>query len=254
MRFDVMTLFPELVDGICSTSIIGRARENGIISVYTHDIRCYTLDKHRKVDDTPYGGGMGMLMTVQPIVDCYKSFKDELKGKSRVIYLSPRGSKFTHQKAVELSQYDNIVLLCGHYEGIDIRAEQLIVDELISIGDFVLTGGELPAAMIIDAVSRLIPGVLADSVCYEDESIAGGLLEYPQYTKPAVYDSLAVPDVLLKGNHKDIESWRRKRALEETMRLRPDLLKNNEKLTKSDILYLEHLKQKSRKEAGDVEA
>ncbi len=248
MRFDVMTLFPELIDGICSSSIIGRAQENGVIEVRSHDIRDFTLDKHRKVDDTPYGGGMGMLMTVQPIVDCYKSFKNELSGRTKVIYLSPKGKKFDHGKALELSRYDNIVLLCGHYEGIDVRAEEMIVDELISIGDFVLTGGELPAAMIIDAVSRLIPGVLADSVCYEDESIAGGLLEYPQYTKPAVYEGRAVPEVLLGGNHKDIYAWRRKKALEATLRHRPDLLKNNPTLTKSDILYLEQLKQSQRKE------
>ncbi len=244
MRFDVMTLFPELIDNIVSTSILGRAIENGFISVNSHDIRKHTLDKHRKVDDTPYGGGMGMLMTVQPIVDCFNSFKNELNGSKRVIYLSPKGMKFNHDKAVELSKYDNLVFLCGHYEGIDERAEQLIVDEQISIGDFVLTGGELPAAIIIDAVSRLIPGVLADSVCYEDESIAGGLLEYPQYTKPAEYCGLKVPDVLLGGNHKDINLWRRHKSLELTLKHRPDLLDDASKLSKEDILYLEVLKSK----------
>ncbi len=254
MRFDVMTLFPQLIENICSTSIIGRAQENGLITVTAHDIRDYTKDKHRKVDDTPYGGGMGMLMTVQPIIDCFECFKNELCGKTKVLYLSPKGKKFDHRKACELSEYDNIVLLCGHYEGIDTRVEEMIVDELISIGDFVLTGGELPAAMIIDAVSRLLPGVLADSVCYEDESIAGGLLEYPQYTKPAVFEGREVPDVLLKGNHKDIEKWRREKALEATLKHRPDLLKNNESLTKNDILYLEQLKQLQRKEdsAGET--
>ena len=242
MRFDCLTLFPALIDNIVTTSILGRAIQNGIITVNTHNIREFSLDKHRKVDDTPYGGGMGMLMTVQPIIDCYKGFKDELSGKSRVIYLSPKGEKFTHKKALELSKYDNLILLCGHYEGVDTRVEEMIVDEQISIGDFVLTGGELPAAMIIDAVSRLLPGVLSDSVCFEDESIAGGLLEYPQYTKPAIFDGLAVPEVLLGGNHKDITAWRRRKALEITLKFRPDLLKNNDKLTKDDILYLEQLK------------
>lgn len=241
MRFDVMTLFPELINNIVSTSILGRAIQNGIISVYSHDIREYTLDKHRKVDDTPYGGGMGMLMTVQPIVDCYNSFRNQLSGSSKVIYLSPKGKKFDHSMAVELSKYDNLVFLCGHYEGIDARVEEMIVDEQISIGDFVLTGGELPAVMIIDAVSRLLPGVLSDSVCYEDESIAGGLLEYPQYTKPAVYDNMKVPEVLIGGNHNDINKWRRRKSLEITLKYRPDLLENPGILSKEDILYLESL-------------
>lgn len=241
MRFDVMTLFPELINNIVSTSILGRAIQNEIISVYSHDIREYTLDKHRKVDDTPYGGGMGMLMTVQPIVDCYNSFRKQLSGSSKVIYLSPKGKKFDHSMAVELSKYDNLVFLCGHYEGIDARVEEMIVDEQISIGDFVLTGGELPAVMIIDAVSRLLPGVLSDSVCYEDESIAGGLLEYPQYTKPAVYENMKVPEVLLGGNHNDINKWRRQRSLEITLKYRPDLLENPGILSKEDILYLESL-------------
>ena len=242
MRFDVMTLFPDLICNIVNTSILGRAINNGIIKVNAHNIRDYSLDKHRKVDDTPYGGGMGMLMTVQPIIDCFSSFKDELTGSKRVIYLSPKGAKFTHQKALELSKYDNLIFLCGHYEGIDARVEDMIVDEQISIGDFVLTGGELPAAMIIDAVSRLLPGVLSDSVCFEDESIAAGLLEYPQYTKPAVFNGLAVPDVLLSGNHKDITTWRRQKSLEITQKFRPDLLQNCNTLTKEDILYLETLK------------
>lgn len=241
MRFDVMTLFPELINNIVSTSILGRAIQNEIISVYSHDIREYTLDKHRKVDDTPYGGGMGMLMTVQPIVDCYNSFRKQLSGSSKVIYLSPKGKKFDHSMAVELSKYDNLVFLCGHYEGIDARVEEMIVDEQISIGDFVLTGGELPAVMIIDAVSRLLLGVLSDSVCYEDESIAGGLLEYPQYTKPAVYDNMKVPEVLLGGNHNDINKWRRRKSLEITLKYRPDLLENPGILSKEDILYLESL-------------
>lgn len=243
MRFDVMTLFPDVIKTITDSSIIGRAVKSGIIEVHTHDIRTFSLDKHRKVDDTPYGGGMGMLMTVQPIVDCYRSFEKELPKNKRVIFVSPKGEKFTHKKAVELSKHDSLVFLCGHYEGIDERVYDLIIDEEISIGDFVLTGGELPSAMIIDAVSRLIPGVLSDSVCFEDESIASGLLEYPQYTKPSEIYGLSVPEVLLGGNHSEIVSWRRKKALEATARLRPDLL-CGDVLTKSDILYLESLNLK----------
>lgn len=240
MRFDVMTLFPDMIRSITDSSIIGRAVKAGIIDVKVHNIRDYSDNKHRKVDDTPYGGGMGMLMTVQPIIDCYKSFSSDLSEKRRVVYMSPKGSVFNHNKAVELSGYDSIVILCGHYEGVDQRVIDLIVDEEISVGDFVLTGGELPAAIVIDAVSRLIPGVLSDSVCYEDESIASGLLEYPQYTKPATAEGLDVPDVLLKGNHNDILKWRRRRALETTLINRPDLL-NAEVLSKDDILFLEEL-------------
>ena len=240
MRFDVLTLFPEMIRAFSEASILGRAQKEGHIEVNVHNIRDFSKDKHRKVDDTPYGGGMGMLMSVQPVIDCYNSFSNELSQNSRVIYLSPKGRVFNHSVAVELSKYDNLVFLCGHYEGIDERIEELIIDEQISIGDFVLTGGELPAITIIDAVSRLIPGVLADSVCYEDESIASGLLEYPQYTKPAEYLGLKVPDVLLGGNHDDIRRWRRRASLEQTLKYRPDLLKNAN-LTKEDILYLEEL-------------
>ena len=240
MRFDIMTLFPEMITAITGSSILGRAQEANLIDVHVHDIRDYTKDKHRKVDDTPYGGGMGMLMTVQPVIDCFRSFESELSDNRCVIYVSPKGKVFNHEKALELSKYDNIVILCGHYEGIDERIEQLIIDELISVGDFVLTGGELPAAIIVDAVSRLIPGVLSDNICFEDESIASGLLEYPQYTKPASYCGLDVPDVLLKGNHGDIVEWRRQKALEVTAKHRPDLI-DKANLSKSDILYLEKI-------------
>ena len=238
MRFDVMTLFPDVINLITESSIIGRAQKNGIISVHTHNIRDFSKNKHRKVDDTPYGGGMGMLMSVQPILDCYRSFEKNLGKNKRVIYLSPKGSVFNHKKAVELSKYDNLIFLCGHYEGIDERVNELIIDEEISIGDFILTGGELPATIIIDAVSRLIPGVLADSVCYEDESIASGLLEYPQYTKPNEIEGLKVPEVLLGGNHSDICKWRRQMSLIKTLKIRPDLIENNN-LSKEDILFLE---------------
>ena len=242
MRFDVMTLFPGMITSVTGESILGKAQKSGLIEVYAHNIRDYTKDKHRKVDDTPYGGGMGMLMSVQPIIDCYKSFSDSLPKNSKVIYLSPKGSVFNHEKAVELSKLENIVFLCGHYEGVDERALQMIVDEQISVGDFVLTGGELPALTIIDSVSRLIPGVLPDTVCYEDESIASGLLEYPQYTKPYDYCGLKVPEVLMGGNHEDIRKWRRFEALKETFIYRPDLL-DKAKLNKEDILFLETMKK-----------
>lgn len=242
MRFDVMTLFPEMIDNICSQSIIGRAVSSGIINVNTHNIRDFSKDKHRKTDDTPYGGGMGMLMTAQPVTDCYNSFKESLSDNKCVIYMSPKGKILDHNKCVELSKYENIVILCGHYEGIDQRIIDTIVDEEISIGDYILTGGELPAAILIDSVSRLIPNVLSASVCYEDESIAGGLLEYPQYTKPYEFEGLKVPDVLLGGNHDSISKWRRHKALEETLLKRPDLLKTAN-LTKDDILYLDSTKK-----------
>lgn len=243
MRFDVMTLFPDMIRSVTETSILGRAQKSGLIDVHVHNIRQFSKDKHRKVDDTPYGGGMGMLMSVQPVIDCYNSFSDDLPVNKCVIYLSPKGKVFNHRKAIELTKYDSLVFLCGHYEGIDERIERLIVDEQISIGDFVLTGGELPAITVIDAVSRLIPGVLSDSVCYEDESIASGLLEYPQFTKPAEYCGLKVPEVLLGGNHEDIRKWRRRASLSETIKYRPDLLKI-ENLSKEDILYLEEINNK----------
>lgn len=242
MRFDVMTLFPDMIKASTENSILGNAQENGFIDVHVHNIRDFTKDKHRKVDDTPYGGGMGMLMAVQPIHDCFKSFEKDLNPNRRVIYMSPKGSVFNHEKALELSKYDSLVILCGHYEGIDQRAEDLIVDECISVGDYVLTGGELAACIVIDAVSRLVDGVLPESVCYEDESIASGLLEYPQYTKPCEYEGLKVPSVLMGGNHKDITAWRREKALEITQKFRPDLLEKAP-LSKSDILYLEKIKK-----------
>ncbi|MBR2296031.1 MAG: tRNA (guanosine(37)-N1)-methyltransferase TrmD, partial [Clostridia bacterium] len=217
MRFDILTLFPELVNSVLGESIIGRAQKNGIISVFTHNIRDYTTNKHKKVDDTPYGGGKGMLMATQPICDCFDAVKAmQGDGKSRVIYVSPRGRIFNHSVAKELSEYDNLTILCGHYEGIDQRVIDEIVDEEISIGDYVLTGGELPACIIVDAVARLVDGVLSDEICHEDESIASGLLEYPQYTRPPVFRGKAVPEVLLSGHHQNIDAWRLERSLELT--------------------------------------
>lgn len=224
MRFDILTLFPDVVRAVLDSSIIGRASQNGIITVKAHDIRDYTIDKHKKTDDTPYGGGKGMLMSTQPICDCFDAVCRELgEGSKKVIYASPRGRIFNHEVAKELSQYDNLIILCGHYEGIDQRVIDEIVDEEISIGDYVLTGGEIPACIIVDAVSRLVDGVLSDKECYENESIASGLLEYPQYTKPRVFRGREVPKVLLSGHHENIEKWRLEKSLEITKERRPDL-------------------------------
>ena len=221
-----MTLFPDMVRGVLSESIIGRAQKAGIIEVHSHNIRDFSTDKHRKTDDTPFGGGVGMVMTCQPIYDCYLSLKKEIaKGaRSRVIYRSPKGRIFNHAIARELAEYDNLIFLCGHYEGVDQRVLDEIVDEDISIGDYVLTGGELPACIIIDAVSRLKEGVLSDAECYENESHASGILEYPQYTKPRVFLEREVPEILLSGDHKKIERWRLEKAVEITRERRPDLL------------------------------
>lgn len=227
MRFDVLTLFPELMEAIFSSSIVGRARSAGILDIRCTDIRAYTADKHRRVDDTPYGGGYGMVMMCQPAVDCIRAVKAQEAGRTRTIYLSPQGELFTQQKAKELCAYDRLILLCGHYEGIDERILELEVDEELSVGDYVLTGGELPAAIVVDCVARLQDGVLANRECYEKESLSDGLLEYPQYTRPRVFEGLEVPEVLINGNHALQERWKRKQSLERTRRKRPDLLKKD---------------------------
>ena len=220
-----MTVFPDLVRTVLDESIIGRAQKGGIIEVHAHNIRDYTQNKHKKTDDTPYGGGAGMLMTPQPIYDCYQAVVSQIpEGRSRrVIYMSPRGRVLNHDIARELSSYDNLILLCGHYEGVDQRILDLIVDEEISIGDYVLTGGEIPACILVDCVSRLKEGVLAAEECYENESIASGLLEYPQYTRPPVFRGLEVPPILLSGDHARVDAWRLAEAKELTRRMRPDL-------------------------------
>lgn len=240
MHFKILTLFPEAIAPYLNSSILGRAQASGLIKIDYFNIRDYSLDKHRRVDDTPYGGGYGMLMTPQPILDCHKAACETLSGRTRTIYFSPAGQKLDHAKALELKEYDNLILLCGHYEGIDERVTERIVDEEISIGDYVLTGGELPCAVLVDAVSRLIDGVLPDSSCYTEESIASGLLEYPQYTKPAVFDGSEVPQVLRDGNHADIVRWRREMALEKTYRKRPELL-DTAQLDKNDLIFLQQL-------------
>ena len=246
-----MTIFPELVYGVLGESVIGRAQSAGIIEVKCHNIRDYSKDKHRKTDDTPYGGGMGMVMTCQPIYDCYRAIKEKIPegSKSRVIYMSPKGRIFSHGVALELAEYDNLVFLCGHYEGVDQRIIDEIVDEEISIGDYVVTGGEIPACIVIDAVSRLKDGVLSSSECYEGESVASGILEYPQYTKPREFLGREVPPVLLSGDHKKIERWRLEEAVRITRERRPDLLAQHPEIEES----LKPRVKKSRRKRAEAE-
>ena len=240
MRFDIMTLFPELVDHVLGESIIGRAQAAGHIFVKSHNIRDYSEDKHRRVDDTPYGGGKGMLMAAPPIYNCYSAVKKQIEDahgtdfKTKVIYMSPKGKILTQDMAKSLLDYDGLILLCGHYEGIDKMIIEEIVDEEISIGDYVLTGGELPACILVDCVSRLLDGVLAAPECYEEESISSGMLEYPQYTRPYEFHGKKVPDILLSGHHANIDKWRYETALEETKKKRPDLLKTHDVEVRSD--------------------
>lgn len=236
MRIDIATLFPEMCEAILSESIVGRARKKGALEIYCHQIRDYTNDKHRCVDDIPYGGGMGMVMQADPIYNCYNAVCEQLGAKPHTIYMTPKGSVFNQKKAVQLAQLDNIFLLCGHYEGVDQRILDKIVDEEISIGDYVLTGGELPAAVLTDAVARMCDGVLSSPECFQDESHFGGLLEYPQYTRPEIWQEEAVPSVLLSGHHKNIAEWRLKKSLEITKEKRPDMyeayINNSEKCQK----------------------
>ncbi|NLN65312.1 MAG: tRNA (guanosine(37)-N1)-methyltransferase TrmD [Clostridiaceae bacterium] len=223
MIFDVLTLFPEDVDRFLSGSIIGRAREKGILTVRTHNIRDFSQDKHKKVDDYPYGGGGGMVMTPQPIHDAWLHVTRDLPYKPKTIYMSPQGKVLNQDIAKELMQEEHIIILCGHYEGVDERILEEIVDEEISIGDYVLTGGELPAMVLIDCVSRMVQGVLPSEEAFSDESHFHGLLEYPQYTRPPEYLEKSVPDILLSGHHANIEKWRFEKRLERTRDRRPDL-------------------------------
>ncbi|MCM1544231.1 MAG: tRNA (guanosine(37)-N1)-methyltransferase TrmD [Ruminococcus sp.] len=241
MRIDILTLFPEMCETVLSESIIGRARKNDLVEIHCRQIRDYTADKHRRVDDSPYGGGMGMIMQVQPIYDCFKSLCEEIGERPHLIYMSPQGQTLTQEKVRELSQMKNIALLCGHYEGIDERIIEEIVDEEISVGDYVLTGGELPALIVADSVSRMLPGVLSDESCFTEESHFSGLLEYPQYTRPLEWKGRKVPDVLLSGHHANIEKFRREKALERTFLRRPDMIESVE-LSKTDLEFLKTLK------------
>ena len=220
MKFDVLTLFPEMFEPL-NSSIIGRAKEKNLIEINLINIRDFSKDKHKKVDDTPYGGGAGMVMMPDVVYDAYKSIEDK---NAKVIYMSPQGKKLTQKKVEELAKQEHLIILCGHYEGIDQRVIDKIVDEEISIGDYVLTGGEIPAMVLIDSVSRYNSGVIAEE-SREEESFANGLLEYPQYTRPEVFEGIKVPEILLSGHHANIEKWRKEKALEITKLKRPDLLK-----------------------------
>ena len=223
MNFHILTLFPEMVMQGLSESIIGNATENGLLSIEAINIRDFTKNKHRKVDDYPYGGGAGMLMQAQPVYDAWKSVADKIGRKPRTVYLTPQGQTFTQQMAKELATEQDLILLCGHYEGIDERVLEEIVTDYMSIGDYVLTGGELPAMVMVDAISRMVPGVLTNEESGCTESFEGNLLEYPQYSRPEVWQGKAVPSVLLSGNQKNIREWSKEAAIERTKERRQDL-------------------------------
>jgi len=241
MKISILTLFPEMCNAYLSESIIGRARSAGKVKIECVDIRDYTKDKHRRVDDTPYGGGMGMIMQVDPVYDCFQAICEKDGTVPHLIYLTPQGKTLTQKRVVELSKLDNIALLCGHYEGIDERVIEELQPEEISVGDYVLTGGELPALILADSVSRMLPGVLSNDECFEEESHFNSLLEYPQYTRPYEWRGRKVPDVLLTGHHANVDKWRREQSLKRTAERRPDMLEKAD-LTKEDIKYLSQLK------------
>lgn len=224
MNFYIMTLFPEMVMDGLHTSIIGRAVNNGLLSIEAVNIRDYAFNKHNSVDDYPYGGGAGMLMQAEPVYQCYRALEERIGKKPRVVYLSPQGKTFHQEMAEEFAKEEELVFLCGHYEGIDERVLEEIVTDYVSIGDYVLTGGELPAMIMVDAISRLVPGVLHNDVSAEFESFQDHLLEYPQYSRPEVWHDKRVPEVLMSGHHANIEKWRREQSVIRTAKNRPDLL------------------------------
>lgn len=243
MRIDIITLFPEMCQAVMGESIIGRAVKSGAIQVECHQLRDYAYDKHKRVDDTPYGGGMGMVLKTEPIALCFEDICNKLGTKPYFIYMTPQGSVFNQQKAKEIARYENICILCGHYEGVDQRVLDMYVDEMVSIGDYVLTGGELPALVLADAVSRMVPGVLSDEECFTEESHYNGLLEYPQYTKPSNWRNMEVPQVLLSGHHANVDKWRHEQSLINTLRNRPDMMEKYKK-TKEDEIFLKEITQK----------
>jgi tRNA (guanine37-N1)-methyltransferase len=247
MRIDVLTLFPEMFEGVFGSSILGKARDRGIVSFNTINFRAFSTNKHLTVDDTPYGGGGGMVLKPEPIFGAVEHVLAQRKEEDktpRIILMCPQGEPFTQKKAAELSAESHLIFICGHYEGYDERIRQYLVTDEISIGDYVLTGGELPAMVVIDAVVRLLPGVLGNEKSAADDSFSDGLLEYPQYTRPPVFRGWAVPDVLLSGNHAEIEKWRRMQSLERTFVRRPDLLEKAS-LTPQERMWLEQRRQQS---------
>lgn len=241
MRIDIITLFPEMCEAFLGESIIGRARKAQAIEICCHQLRDYAFDKHKRVDDSTYGGGMGMLLKAEPIALCYEHICEATNARPHLIYLSPKGKVLTQQKLKELSAYENICLLCGHYEGVDQRVLDMYVDEEISIGDYVLTGGELPAMVLADSLARLQPGVLSGDECFEMESHYDGLLEYPQYTKPQEWRGIEIPEVLFSGHHENIRKWRREQSIIETAKKRPDMLASADLTDKERRLAQEYL-------------
>ena len=251
MKIDIMTLFPEMIDAVMRESIIGRAQDKGLVEVKATNIRDYALDKHHKADDAPYGGGRGQVMLAEPLYLCHQALS---AGEHvHTVFLSAQGQPFNQQKARELLAKEHFILVCGHYEGIDQRFIDECVDEEISLGDFVLTGGEIAAMAVTDAVCRMVPGVLADPECFEDESHFNGLLEYPQYSRPAVWHGRAVPEILLSGNHEKVRQWRRKQALRRTRARRPDMYEQLDLSSKQDKKLLKEMEAEDREQAGNSE-
>ena len=237
-----MTLFPEMCEAVMGESIIGRARKKGVLQVFCHQFRDFAGNKHNRVDDTIFGGGMGMLLMAEPIAACLDDLYEQLGKRPHTVYMSPQGKTLTQARVKELASMENLVILCGHYEGVDERLLEEYVDEEISLGDFVLTGGEIPALALADSVSRLVPGVLSAEECFEEESHYNGLLEYPQYTRPAVWRGKEVPEVLLSGHHANIRRWRHQQSLLRTAQKRPELLEKAD-LTEEDRMFLEEMKK-----------
>ncbi len=246
MRIDFLTLFPDMCEAVMSESIIGRARKKGAIEVYCHQIRDFAYDKHNRVDDCPFGGGMGMLLMAEPIALCIDDLVEKLGKKPHLVYLSPQGKTLTQQRVKELAQLPELALLCGHYEGIDERIIDRYVDEEISIGDYVLTGGELPALVLADSVCRMVGGVLSSEECFQEESHFHSLLEYPQYTRPALWRGAKVPDELMTGHHENVRKWRRQQSILRTFQKRPELLEKAD-LTKEDMEFLDKLLSETKK-------
>ena len=254
MRIDIMTLFPESLGDVLSESILGRAQERGFIRIEAHQIRDYTASKQCQVDDYPYGGGRGAIMQADPLYRCWEAVCDQAEGPVHTVYLSPCGHTFRQEDAIRLSKVDNLILVCGHYEGIDQRFIDECVDEEISLGDFVLTGGEIAAMAVTDAVCRMVPGVLADPECFEDESHFNGMLEYPQYSRPAVWHGREVPPILLSGDHKKVDQWRRKQSIVRTRDRRPDMYEKLDLSSKADQKLLKQIQEEEYGNNGKAEA
>lgn len=251
MRIDIITLFPEMFTPVLGDSIIGRAQKSGALEIHCHQLRDYAFDKHRRVDDTPYGGGMGMLMKAEPIALCFEDICDKIGKRPHFVYMSPQGKTLTQQRLKEIAEIENVCILCGHYEGVDQRLLDEFVDEEISIGDYVLTGGELPAMVMMDSISRMVPGVLNNQESGETESFAGNLLEYPQYSRPEEWHGKKVPEVLMSGHHANIEKWRREQSIYRTAKRRPDLLKKAD-LTNKEWNYVRQLRKQWKEEEEQI--